>query len=93
MSQVAHNRLRGRGLYMEVMDVITKHDGVITNIGIRDVLVVRYPELRDAAPETLFRLYERIVRATDQLHGDGRVIREEAIGENKHIKYEYKCSV
>lgn len=85
MSVQGYNRLRGRGLYLEVRDLIKGSALPLSNNDIRDHLMKLY------ACDTSERddLYERVRRATDQLLHDGYIQRESGITKFKTTVYNY----
>lgn len=85
MSASAHNRLRGRSLYLEVRDVFAAHaPGAFSNHQVRDLLLKRY-----GSTEATRNLYMRIQRATRQLHADGLLDRAEGRNAKNCPKYTY----
>jgi hypothetical protein len=86
MSMIAYNRLRGRGLYLEVRDIIKGADKPLSNIDVRDILTERYKEQLQDTPE---QLYARVRRATEQLHLDGHLHRKTELGRTKADVYHY----
>lgn len=86
MSLIAYNRLRGRGLYLEVHDIIKGADKPLSNIDVRDILRERYKDDLQDTPE---QLYARVRRATEQLHMDGHLDRKVQLGRTKADVYQY----
>lgn len=84
-SAMAYNRLRGRGLYLEVHGIFAQAAGPLTNRQVLDMLRAKYP---DAASSDAF-LEDRVARATAQMFAEGRLKRTEEVGPNKHIIYIY----
>ncbi len=85
MTVPGYNRLRGRGLYLEVRDLIKGADAPLSNNDIRDQLMERY-QCDDTERDDL---YERVRRATEQLLQDGFIQREEGRTKFKTTVYNY----
>jgi hypothetical protein len=88
MTQVNHNRLRGKALYIEVRDLLTRCATPMTNNQVRDALAKQY-NLDRTDRHGLTQLYYRIARVTDQLLYDGYLLRDQELGANRHIRYTY----